>query len=186
MYPGNGTGGFGTPVEVQSPSGKDWSRTTQLAVGSAGQLLAREGDRLLVYVLNADSSGIRVGSPGVLAEHGWAHRTLALSDTLDEGSAAFWARDDVRGTLEFYSATYDPSGQTPPVLGAPTAVAASGWSAWQRPSFASVGDLTGDLRTDLVATTREGALQSLAADDAGALGGPVTLERQGGRGLRLF
>ncbi|MFF7436911.1 hypothetical protein [Streptomyces sp. NPDC008122] len=184
VYPGDGQGGFGAPVEV---AGYDWSRVTDVTFnrGESSLLLAKEGDRLLLFDLNTYGQPRVVGEPTVLAASGWASKSVHFSDgPAESGMPFFWARDAKRGTLEYFPVEY---GTTEPwVLGAPTTVAASGWTARQRPSVAVVGDLDGDGRSDLVSADRAGALVLHPAAEDGSLGAPVTLQDSGWSGVAFF
>ncbi|MEU7112231.1 hypothetical protein [Streptomyces sp. NPDC046182] len=183
-YPGNGEGGFGTPVEI---TGYDWSRVTGIALNRTESqiplLLAKEGDRLLLFELNTYGR-LTVGAPSVLAESGWASKTVHFADGPEDGLPFFWARDTRRGTLQHVPVEYGTS--QPWALGTPTTVAASGWSARQRPSVAAVGDVDGDGRTDLISGTRKGALVLHPAAENGSLGAPTTLQPSGRRGVTFF
>ncbi|MEU9995831.1 hypothetical protein [Streptomyces sp. NPDC050848] len=183
-YPGNGEGGFGAPVEI---TGYDWSRVTGIALNRTENqiplLLAKEGDRLLAFELNTYGQ-LTVGEPSVLAETGWASKTVHFADSPEEGLPFFWARDTRRGTVQHLPIEY---GTTQPwALGTPTTVASSGWSARQRPSVAAVGDVDGDGRTDLISGTRTGALVLHPAAENGSLGAPTTLHTSGWRGVTFF
>ncbi|MEU4274115.1 hypothetical protein AB0F57_04100 [Streptomyces tanashiensis] len=184
VYPGDGEGGFGTPVEI---TGYDWSRVTDVAFDrrESSLLLAKEGDRLLLFDLNTYGQPRVVGAPSVLAASGWASKSVHFSDgPAESGMPFFWARDARRGTLEYFPVEYGTA--EPWVLGTPKTVAASGWTARLRPSVAVVGDLDGDGRSDLVSRDRSGALLLHPAAEDGSLGAPVTLSASGWGGVAFF
>ncbi|MFI9111206.1 hypothetical protein [Streptomyces venezuelae] len=185
VYPGDGEGGFGAPLEV---TGYDWSRVTQITLNRAESstplLLAKEGDRLLLFRLHTYGR-LSVDEPSVLAATGWAAKSVHFSDgPAESGMPFFWARDARRGTLEYFPVEYGT--EQPWVLGTPTVVAASGWTARQRPVVAVVGDLDGDGRSDLVSRDRSGALVLHPAAEDGSLGAPVTLHASGWKGVTFF
>ncbi|MFF8377176.1 hypothetical protein ACF07V_13705 [Streptomyces sp. NPDC015661] len=184
VYPGDGEGGFGAPVEID---GYDWSGVTDVTFnrGESSLLLAKEGDRLLLFDLSTYGQPRVIGEPIVLASSGWASKSIHFSDgPAESGMPFFWARDAKRGTLEYFPVEY---GTTEPwMLGTPTTVAASGWTARQHPSVAVVGDLNGDGRSDLVSVDRSGALLLHPAAEDGSLAAPVTLQSSGWSGVAFF
>ncbi|MEU9864997.1 hypothetical protein AB0D99_29400 [Streptomyces sp. NPDC047971] len=184
VYPGNGAGGFGEPVEI---TGYDWSGVTDIAVSRSEStqpmLLAKEGDRLLIFDLY--TGGTYVGEPSVLAASGWASKTVHFSDgPADSGMPFFWARDTREGTLQYVPVEYGTTEMW--ALGTPTTVSPSGWTARQRPSVVTVGDLNGDGRSDLVSRERSGALLLHPTAEDGSTGTPVTLHAKGWKGVAFF
>ncbi|MFE6098661.1 hypothetical protein [Streptomyces laurentii] len=189
VYPGNGEGGFGDPIEVV---GYDWSNVTRISVTRISETLVRqlvvvEGDRLLLFDLDG------VGGYGppyvsgftVLAESGWAQRTPILN--AGDGAtpwAGLLGRDDRTGALEF--AGIVTGSEERYALAPPVTLAASGWSPAEVPGLVTVGDLTGDERPDLLSVDPAGTpvLRSLAVD--GTLGAPVTLPGPGLQGVKVF
>ncbi|MCM2419399.1 hypothetical protein [Streptomyces sp. RKAG293] len=184
VYPGNGKGGFGTPVPALSGvDTHDWSAATQLVVSPnpqfSGFLLAKEGDRLVYAPLGRDAV---VGRVITLVQSGWADKTVAISDQLVDGDLPkVWVRDGVAGTLSQYPILRDWSSDQldPGSLGDPTVIAASGWKTAQHPLFLAPFDLNGDGRNDLLATTRTQGLQLFVPAADGTLGAPATLARSG-------
>ncbi|MEV6724739.1 hypothetical protein AB0M94_27830 [Streptomyces xanthochromogenes] len=182
VHPGDAHGHFGTPVEISD----DAAGVTQLAVGGplaeyGSTLLAKEGDRLVAFPLNP---GPQLGEKVVLADAGWADRTVAFSDVLTatDGAVELWARDARSGALELHAPLADPETMNPGSLDSPVTVAPSGWSLAERPEFVVAGDLTGDGRHDVIALNAAGGLDLLPAGADGTLGAPVPLVASGWTG----
>ncbi|MGW6247303.1 hypothetical protein [Streptomyces roseolus] len=185
-YPGDGSGGFGQPVEI---TGYDWSRVTSFALTredyATPRIVAVEDDRLLFFELFTGRDGMRVTEPHVLASQGWAAKELLTSDASRATLlGSFWARDARQGTLEY--AGVDHGLDRPYDLVAPVRVAASGWSGRQLPGVVAVGDLDGDERIDLVTADRWGRLAVRVVGADGAPGAPAAVAGSVPGGARPF
>lgn len=183
-YPGDGEGGFGAAMEIR---GYDWSGVTEIAVNDAQttlpMLLAKEGDRLLLFEVN-NAGELRVGSPSVLAVSGWSTKSARFAAPESWGLPSVWARDVKKGTLELIPIEYGSSQLWD--LGTPVPVATTGWNDRQRPYAEIVGDVDGDGRSDIVSSDRRGALWMHPMAQDGTLGDPVMLQARGWRGVAFF
>ncbi|WP_177246457.1 ricin-type beta-trefoil lectin domain protein [Actinacidiphila alni] len=160
LYPGDGTGDFGTRHQLNRPAGSpssDWSKTT--AVISAGDVnldaypdvLAVEND--LLYLFPGTASG-QLASPKVIGTSGWAGlQLLAPGDVNGDGLADLWTRNPSTGVVNQYvNDPADPQGPGYPLgRGSSRIAIGSGFNS-ATPGVAASGDGNGDGHPDLWAT----------------------------------
>ncbi|MFI9588661.1 hypothetical protein ACIHCQ_44430 [Streptomyces sp. NPDC052236] len=147
-------------------------------------LLAKEGDRLLIFDLQVHEE-LRVGEPSVLRTSGWGSTPLRiLRRALGIRCAFLLGTEHRAGALHLFPVQYGTDQLWD--LGTPTTVASSGWGARQRPQMAVVGDMDGDGSSDVVTSDRSGALWLHPAAEDGTPGTPVALHASRWRGVTFF
>jgi hypothetical protein len=165
IYPGNGTGGFGTRIRL----GTGWNAMTAIRASadltgdSKADLVARDsGGRLYIYPGNgAGSFGARIqlGS-------GWNAMTAieASADLTGDSKADLVARDS-GGRLYIYPGTGTSFGARIQL--------GSGWNAMT--AIVAAGDVTGDAKADLVARDSGGRLYIYPGNGASNFGARIQL-----------
>ncbi|MCX4691797.1 DNRLRE domain-containing protein [Streptomyces sp. NBC_01408] len=190
VYPNTGLGAVDTlnrfDLSVLDEANAHWADADQ--VTSAGdldgdgapELLVRQGAQLWLYYGSASGyvdwvAPVAVGGSG---GSGWEGLTVvAPGDTDGDGLADLWVRDDATGELFAVrgSAGADGTLDTAGWGSGPRTAIGSGLTRAAYPTLGTSGDLTGDARADLTATTAHGAAVYFRATDTGIESTPVTL-----------
>lgn len=194
VYPGNGHGGFGDPIAVQS--GHDWSNVDAITAIKLNwyqwAVLTREGDHLWVHNLTGWAAPAL--SQSTDAGAGWQFKDIAATnvDVNGDDLREILVRDRLSGSLSLYPSVYDSFTGQLGGFDTPVAIAATGWDAVDRPQFVGLGALQGTPWSDtnpidlLTTTTSDGLTAHPVAAD-GAPGMPVDAAPSGfGIGVRLF
>ncbi|MDI2131021.1 FG-GAP repeat domain-containing protein [Yinghuangia seranimata] len=177
VYRGNGLGGTdgdvyqGRPQEIGDPVAGEHMVSVGDGDGDGKpEVILQSGDRLWYQ----DNISLWSYEPPVLlADTGWANRTIAAAgDVTGDGVPDLWVRDTVTGSLDLAPGEVDN-----PAAWADSSkwvqVAAKGWTAAARPLLVSAGDGNGDGRPDLWATNANGGLLLYPTSADGTLGAPT-------------
>ncbi|WP_266943653.1 FG-GAP-like repeat-containing protein [Streptomyces sp. NBC_00555] len=190
VYPNTGLGAVDTvnrtELSVFDEANAHWSDADRVAAAGdvdgdgAPDLLVRQGAQLWLYYGSAMgyldfTAPVAVGGAGGA---GWEGLTVvAPGDTDGDGLADLWVRDDATGELFAVhgSAGGDGTLDTAGWGSGPRTAIGSGLTRAAYPTLGTSGDLTGDARADLTATTADGATVYFRATGTGIESTPVVL-----------
>ncbi|MFI6417794.1 FG-GAP-like repeat-containing protein [Streptomyces sp. NPDC050842] len=149
LYPGTGTGGFGTRELIGSGGWNGMDRIAgvgDLSRDGRADLLTVEKSTGKLWLYPGTASGA-LGARKLIGSGGWSamNALVGPGDTNGDGRVDVIAREKSTGKLWFYP------GNATGGLGARKLIGSGGWNAMD--TFLAVGDTTGDGRPDLATVT---------------------------------
>ncbi|MFD3698609.1 FG-GAP-like repeat-containing protein [Streptomyces sp. NPDC058646] len=191
VYPNTGLGAVDTlnrfDLSVLDEANAHWADADHVAPAGdvdgdgAPDLLVRQGAQLWLYHGSATGmvdwvAPVAVGGSGGASWEGLT--VVAPGDTDGDGLADLWVRDDATGEILAVrgSAGADGTLDTARWGSGPRTAIGSGLTRAAYPTLGTSGDLTGDARADLTATTADGAAVYFRATATGIENTPVVLD----------